>query len=41
MKTLIRAATLAALALCALPAAAQTCRDAVVLVHGNTGAPDD
>jgi alpha-beta hydrolase superfamily lysophospholipase len=41
MKTLIRAAALAAFALCALPVAAQTCRDSVVLVHGNTGKPAD
>lgn len=41
MKTLIRAAALAAFALCALPSAAQTCRDAVVLIHGNTGSPAD
>ena len=41
MNTLIRAACVAALAVCSLPATAQTCRDAVVLVHGNTGAPAD
>lgn len=41
MKSLIRAACLAAFALCALPAAAQSCRDSVVLVHGNTGSPND
>jgi triacylglycerol lipase len=41
MKTLITAAGLAALLCCALPSAAQSCRDTVVLVHGNTGAPAD
>jgi len=41
MKTLLKTAALAATLLCALPAAAQSCRDTVVLVHGNTGGPND
>jgi pimeloyl-ACP methyl ester carboxylesterase len=43
-KPLLRAVCLlsaVALGIIAAPAQAQTCRDAVVLVHGNTGAPAD